>query len=80
MALDALGRFAAETFTPELNKAVTVRLTGLPTKTYTYSVTAENRYERKDFEVSYMVYIPTCTVYRSMRQVKLVMLLSSLHV
>ena len=73
MALDALGRFAAETFTPELNKAVTVRLTGLPTKTYTYSVTTENRYERKDFEISCMVH--TCTVYTSMR---LVMLLSSL--
>ena len=49
MALDALGRFAEETFTADLNKTFNVSVVGLPTITHT--ITADNRYERRDFEV-----------------------------
>ena len=49
MALDALGRFAEETFTTDLNKTFNVSVVGLPTITHT--ITADNRYERRNFEV-----------------------------
>ena len=61
MAIDALGRFAEETFTPDLNKILNVSVVGLPTITHT--ITADNRYERRDFEVHVRtVYIHVCVI------------------
>ena len=50
VALEALGLFAEETFTRDLNKALTVSVPGLPAITHT--ITAANRYQRRDFVVS----------------------------
>lgn len=49
MALDALGKFAEKTFTKELNKTVTVTIDGVQSN---HSITDENRYARRKFEVS----------------------------
>ena len=46
MALDALGKFAEETFTSELRKTVVVN--GV-----SHLITTENRYERRTFEVNH---------------------------
>ena len=50
VALEALGLFEDETFTRDLNKALTVSVPGLPAITHT--ITAANRYQRRDFVVS----------------------------
>lgn len=49
VALDALGKFAEKTFTEELNKTVTVTINGVQSD---HTITDENRYERRKFEVS----------------------------
>ena len=49
MALDALRRFAERTFTTNINKDVTVTIDG---SSMTHTITSENRYQRRDFQVS----------------------------
>ena len=49
VALDALRRFSEETFTKNLNKSVTVTIGD---SAVTHTVTPENRYQRRDFQVS----------------------------
>ena len=49
VALDALRRFSEETFTKNLNKSVTVTIGA---SAVTHTVTPENRYQRRDFQVS----------------------------
>jgi CD109 antigen len=61
VAIDALGRFAEETFTADLNKTLNVSVVGLPTITHT--ITADNRYERRDFEISNLPSIDHCVSY-----------------
>ena len=49
VALDALRRFAERTFTTNINKDVTVTIDG---SSVTHTITSENRYQRRDFQVS----------------------------